>query len=75
MFKNEIAIRNKEAAMRVVSCLVEEEYCVMLSREEDLYIINFEYSEYSDRNNVIFMQKDEFEENYCPVMDDDEHYK
>ena len=45
MFKNEIAIRNKEAAMRVVSCLVEEEYCIMLSREEDLYIIDFEYSE------------------------------
>ena len=75
MFKNEIAIRNKEAAIRVVSCLVEEEYCVMLSREEDLYIINFEYSEYSDRNNVIFMQRDEFEQNYCKVMDDNDHYE
>lgn len=64
MFKNEIAIRNKEAAMRVVSCLVEEEYCVMLSREEDLYIIDFEYSEYSNRNNVIFMSREDFEEKF-----------
>lgn len=64
MFKNEIAIRNKEATMRVVSCLVEEEYCVMLSREEDLYIIDFEYSEYSDRNNVIFMSREDFEQKF-----------
>ena len=75
MFKNEIAVHNKEAAIRIVSCLVEEEYCVMLSREEDLYIINFEYSEYSDRNNIVFMQRDEFEENYCEVMDDNDHYE
>ena len=64
MFKNEIAIRNKEAAMRVVSCLVEEEYCVMLSREEDLYIIDFEYSEYSNRNNVVFMSREDFEQKF-----------
>jgi hypothetical protein len=64
MFKNEIAIRNKEAAMRVVSCLVEEEYCIMLSREEDLYIIDFEYSEYSDRNNVVFMSREDFEQKF-----------
>ena len=64
MFQNEIAIRNKEAAMRVISCLVEEEYCVMLSREEDLYIIDFEYSEYSNRNNVIFMSREDFEQKF-----------
>lgn len=64
MFENEIAVRNKEAAMKVVSCLVEEEYCIMLSREEDLYIIDFEYSEYSDRNNVIFMNREDFEQKF-----------
>ena len=74
--RDEIAIHNKEKALEIINILVDEEYCVMLSREEDLYIINYQYSQYSDRNNVIFMQKDEFEENYCPVMDDDdEHYK
>ena len=70
MFKNEIAFRNKEAAMRIVSCLVEEEYCVMLSREEDLYIIDFEYSEYSDRNNVVFMSREDFEQKFEEIEKD-----
>ena len=64
MFENEIAIRNKEAAMKVISCLVEEKYCVMLSREEDLYIIDFEYSKYSNRNNVVFMSREDFEQKF-----------
>ena len=58
---HEIAIKNKEKALEILSDLVDEEYCVMFSREEDLYIINYEYSEYSDRNNVVFMSKDKFE--------------
>lgn len=61
---HEIAIKNKEKALEVLSTLVDEEYCVLFSREEDLYIINYEYSEYSDRNNVVFMSKDEFEEKF-----------
>lgn len=64
---HEIAIKNKEKALEVLSDLVDEEYCVMFSREEDLYIINYEYSEYSDRNNVVFMSKDEFEEKYIEI--------
>lgn len=64
---HEIAIKNKEKALEILSALVDEEYCVMFSREEDLYIINYEYSEYSDRNNVIFMSKDEFEEKYIEI--------
>lgn len=64
---HEIAIKNKEKALEVLSVLVDEEYCVMFSREEDLYIINYEYSEYSDRNNVVFMSKDKFEEKYIEI--------
>lgn len=64
---HEIAIKNKEKALEVLGTLVDEEYCVMFSREEDLYIINYEYSEYSDRNNVVFMSKDEFEEKYIEI--------
>lgn len=64
---HEIAIKNKEKALEVLSTLVDEEYCVMFSREEDLYIINYEYSEYSDRNNVVFMSKDEFEEKFIKI--------
>lgn len=64
---HEIAIKNKEKALEVLGILVDEEYCVMFSREEDLYIINYEYSEYSDRNNVVFMSKDEFKEKYIEI--------
>lgn len=64
MFKNEIAVSDKKAAMEIASILVDEEHCVMLSKEEDLYIINFEYSEYSDRNNVIFMSREDFEQKF-----------
>ena len=71
---NEIAIREKEAALQLIGILVEEEHCVMLSKEEDLYIINYEYSKYSNRNNIVFMDREEFDLNYCQVIDDDEHY-
>jgi hypothetical protein len=64
---HEITIKNKEKALEVLSVLVDEEYCVMFSREEDLYIINYEYSEYSDRNNVVFMSKDEFEKKFIEI--------
>jgi len=72
---NTIAIHDKETALKIIELLIDEEYCVMLSREEELYIINYEYSKYSDRNNIVFMQRDEFETNYCRVMDDNDHYQ
>ena len=65
MFKNEIAVSDKEAAMKIANILVDEEYCVMLSREEDLYIIDFEYS---DRNNVIFMDRGTFEQKFKEIV-------
>lgn len=63
----EIAIQDKESALEIVKILVEEEYCVLLSKEESLYIINYEYSENSDRNNVIFMDRGTFEDKYIEV--------
>lgn len=68
MFKNEIAVSDKEAAMKIANILIDEEYCVMLSREEDLYIIDFEYSEFSDRNNVVFMNREDFEQKFEEIV-------
>lgn len=68
MFKNEIAVSDKESAMKIANILVDEEYCVMLSREEDLYIIDFEYSEFSDRNNVVFMNREDFEQKFEEIV-------
>lgn len=68
MFKNEISVSDKESAMKIANILVDEEYCVMLSREEDLYIIDFEYSEFSDRNNVVFMNREDFEQKFKEII-------
>lgn len=69
--KHEIALQNKETAFKIASLLVDEEYCVMVSREESLYIINYEYSENSNRNYVVFMPRDEFEFKYCEIKEDE----
>lgn len=69
--KNEIAVRNKNIALELAKLLVDEEYVVMLSKEECLYIINFEYSEYSDRNDVVFMNREEFDSQYQMILAED----
>lgn len=58
--KNEIAFKSRENCMEVARILVEEDYVVLISREEDLWILNFVYSEHSNRNDVVFMSQDEF---------------
>ena len=62
MYKNELSFYNHERGFEVARALLEEHYCVMLSLEEDLLIVNYEYSHNSDRNDMIFMPRDEFEE-------------
>ena len=72
---NEIALGKKDVALKIIDLLVEEDYVVMLSKEESLYIISFEYSQNSDRNGVVFMPIDEFEQNYMSVENlSDENY-
>lgn len=66
--RSEIAIQDKESALEIVKILVEEEYCVLLSKEESLYIINYEYSEHSDRNNVVFMDREDFEQKFKEIV-------
>ena len=42
---------------------MEEDYVVMLSKEENLYIINYIWSSnYADRNDVVFASRENFEE-------------
>lgn len=59
---NEIAIKDKERAFAVAEALLEEDYVVMISREEQLYIINYIWSDTCDRNDVVFMSREEYEE-------------
>lgn len=51
---NEISCYTFEDASELAKILMDNNYVVMLSREEDLYIVDYVWSEYSDRNDVIF---------------------
>ena len=62
MAGNELTFANKEAAFKVAELLLEECYVVMLSREEELYILNYEYSDLCNRNDVVFMSAEDYDE-------------
>ena len=69
--KNELAFKNHDNGFKVAKMLLDENYVVMLSYEEDLLILNWEWSERdADRNDVVFMRRDEFDEKYCEIVDD-----
>lgn len=59
---NEIAIKDKELAFKLAEILLEEDYVVMISREEQLYIINYIWSDTGSRNDVVFMSREEFDD-------------
>ena len=62
--KNELAFKSCDNCMAVARILVEERNVVLISREENLWILNFEYSHNSNRNDVVFMSQEEFYEQY-----------
>ena len=69
---NEIAIHNKYNAQRMAEILMEEGYVVMMSREEQLYILNYVWSENnSNRNDVVFNHKEIIEDIIFNVENDE----
>jgi len=58
--KNELAFKNHDSACAVARALLAEEYVVMLSKEEDLIILNYEWAADANRNEVVFMSQEEF---------------
>ena len=62
MYKNELTFYDHESGMQVAKALINEHYVVMLSLEEQLLVINYEWSHSSNRNDVVFMPRDEYEE-------------
>lgn len=69
--KNEIAFETAEAALSTAKNMMEGgNYVVMLSREEDLWILNYEWSKTCNRNDVVFMSCDDFYDKYCEIVPD-----
>lgn len=62
--KNELAFNSKKDALEVAAILMRNDYCVLLSKEDDLTVLNYEYSQYCDRNDVVFMSAEEFDSKY-----------
>ena len=64
MYGNEIAFKDHINGMSVAEMLLEEGNVVMLSYEDDLLIVNWEWCEggFANRNDVVFMSQWEYEE-------------
>lgn len=71
--EGELVFDTPEAAFETVrQLLTEGNYVVMLSREEQFWIMNYIYSDRCDGNDAVFMRRDDFDENYCEVREDDD---
>ena len=73
--ENEIAFTDYNRGFDVAKALLDEGYIVMLSYEEEFLILNYEFSEHgADRNDMVLMRRDEFEETldnqYEDIMND-----
>lgn len=68
--KNEIVCKNIELGMKLAEMLLQEDYVVMLSREDNFLVINFLYADGADRNDVVLMRRDAFEEEFDEQYED-----
>lgn len=59
--KNEIAVDTYEQACTIAKILLDNRNAVMITMEEQLYIVNWEFSWLSDRNDVIFRSREDWE--------------
>lgn len=67
---SEIAFETPEAAFSAVKAMLEDgHYVCMVSREEQLWIVNYLYSDLCDRNDVVFISREDFEEKYCEIRE------
>ena len=69
---NEIAVNSFADAQLIAEKLLANDYVVMISKEEYLYIINYIWSENgANRNDVVFQKRDILEEEiFNPTIED-----
>ena len=62
--RNQLVFKNHENGYQVAKILLDEGKVVMLSYEEEFLVLNWEWCEsgYADRNEVVFMPRDEYED-------------
>ena len=68
-----VAVHDYDQACALAKILMDNDYVVMLSVEEQLYIVSAIWSErHADRNDVVFMDRCTFEEKYVEVVSEDD---
>ena len=71
MMNKELAFETADAAFETArQMLTGGHYVVMLSREEQLWMVSYEYSDLCNRNDVVFMPIEEFYDKYCEIADE-----
>lgn len=59
---NEIAVHNFSSARRLAEELLENGYVVMISKEENLFIVNYVWSKNANRNDIAFNSREAIED-------------
>ena len=73
----ELTFHSWENCRTVMDILLDEGYVLLLSRECDLYILNYIWTSEAEpnRNDVVFMDRAEFEEKFYEYDPDDCYYE
>ena len=70
MKREQIVFQNHEHALQVAKILLEEDYVVMLSYEDEYLVVNYIWTEHhADRNEVVFMHHEDYEEELDELSD------
>lgn len=67
----EIALDTYEDAVATAEILLRNNYVVMLSREDAIFIVNAVFAAYGDRNDAVFMSREYFDDTYMPLVDEE----
>ena len=67
---NEIVCKSYSDALSLAEILLNNGYVVLISKEEKLFIVNYEWSSRdADRNDVIFLNREKFEDEWFNATD------
>ena len=69
----EIALYTYEDAVATAEILLRNNYVVMLSREDAIFIVNAVFAVNGDRNDAVFMSREYFDDTYMPLVDEEAH--
>ena len=67
---NEIVCKSYSDTLSLAEILLSNGYVVLISKEENLFVVNYEWSSQdADRNDVIFLSREKFEDEWFRATD------